>query len=108
MSQPPIDEPESLPDPLRSRPPNIPVNTPARKELPRYRVILLEDRQTDMMVIVRTVMAVTRLCRTEATHKMWEAHHGGRSVLVTTYRERAELLAELLTQRGLKVTVEAA
>jgi ATP-dependent Clp protease adapter protein ClpS len=61
-----------------------------------------------MMFIVRTVMEITRLGRAEATHKMWEAHHSGRSVLLTTYRERAELFAEQLSMRGLKVTLEAA
>jgi ATP-dependent Clp protease adapter protein ClpS len=60
-----------------------------------------------MMFIVRTVMELTRFCRAEATHKMWEAHHSGRSVLLTTYRERAELFVEQFTARGLHVTLEA-
>jgi ATP-dependent Clp protease adapter protein ClpS len=61
-----------------------------------------------MMFIVRTIMELTRFCRAEATHKMWESHHSGRSVLLTTYKERAELFAEQFTARGLKVTIEAA
>ena len=42
----------------------------------------------------------------EATHKMWEAHHCGQSVLLVTYRERAELIVELFAGKGLKVTIE--
>jgi ATP-dependent Clp protease adapter protein ClpS len=102
------DRPDSLPDPLESRFDHLAKDKLPRKELPRYKVVLLEDAKTDMMAIVRAVMAVTRLCRAEATHKMWEAHHSGRSVLLTTYRERAELYAELLAEQGLRVTVEVA
>jgi ATP-dependent Clp protease adapter protein ClpS len=60
-----------------------------------------------MMFIVRTVMELTRFCRAEATHKMWEAHHSGKSVLLTTYQERAELFAEQFAARGLHVALEA-
>jgi hypothetical protein len=37
---------------------------------------------------------------------MWQAYHQGRSVLLTTHRERAELLAEQFAERGLRVTLE--
>ena len=60
------------------------------------------------MFIVRTVMELTRLCRAEATHKMWEAHHSGRSVLLVTYRERAELYVEQFASRNLCTTLEPA
>jgi ATP-dependent Clp protease adapter protein ClpS len=60
------------------------------------------------MFVVRTVMELTRFCRAEATHKMWEAHHSGRSVLLVTYRERAELYAEQFANRGLPVAIEPA
>jgi hypothetical protein len=39
---------------------------------------------------------------------MWEAHHGGRSVLLTTYLERAELYAVQFQEHGLMVIVEPA
>ena len=78
------------------------------RQLPRYKVLLLHDAVNDLMFIVRTVMEVTRLCRAEATHKMWEAHHCGRSVLMVTYLERAELYAELLASKNLRVTLEPA
>ena len=78
------------------------------RQLPRYKVILLHDAVNDLMFIVRTVMELTRLCRAEATHKMWEAHHCGRSVLLTTYLERAELYVEQFASRNLRVAVEPA
>ena len=77
-------------------------------QLPRYKVVLLHDAVNDLMFIVRTVMELTRLCRAEATHKMWEAHHCGRSILLTTYLERAELYVEQFASRNLRVAVEPA
>jgi len=76
------------------------------RQLPRYKVILLRDSTNDLMFIVRTVMELTRLCRAEATHKMWEAHHCGQSVLLITYRERAELYVEQFSTRNLQTTLE--
>ena len=61
------------------------------------------DAVLDLMFIVRTVMELTRFCRAEATHKMWQAHHTGRSVLLVTYKERAELYVEQFASKGLTV-----
>ena len=60
------------------------------------------------MLVVRSVMLLTRFPRAEATHKMWEAHQRGRSVLLTTYLERGELFVEQFADRGLTVSVELA
>ena len=79
---------------------------PRPRELPRYRVVLHQDGVSDLMFVVRSVMEVARFPREEATHKMWEAHHSGRSVLLVTYRERAELLVEQFAGKGLKATIE--
>ena len=107
MSQHPTDPPAvSEGDPqVHSQP--RPDAKPRRRQLPPYKLILHPDAN-DLMFIVRTVMELTRFCRAEATHKMWEAHHCGRSVLLTTYRERAELFVEQFASRGLKVTIEGA
>jgi ATP-dependent Clp protease adaptor protein ClpS len=83
-----------------------PVPKPQRREVPRYKVILVHEAFDDLMFVVRSVMELTRFPRAEATHKMWEAHHSGRSVLLVTYRERAELLVELFAGKGLKVKIE--
>ena len=83
-------------------------NVPPPRTLPLYKVVLLQDARNDLMFIIRTVMELTRFCRAEATHRMWQAHHMGRSVILVTYRERAELFAELFVSRGLDVIVEPA
>jgi ATP-dependent Clp protease adapter protein ClpS len=81
---------------------------PGPRRLPTYKVILVYDAHHDLMFIVRTVMELTRFCRAEATNKMWQAHHCGRSVLFITYRERAELYQELFASKGLVVALEPA
>lgn len=77
-----------------------------RRLLPYFRVVLHKNAALELMFVVRTIMELMRLCRAEATHKMWEAYHCGRSVLLVTYKERAEFYAELFTERGLTVSIE--
>ena len=101
------------PDPTRALEPQTRVSRPARgqtqtRQLPRYKVILLRDATNDLMFIVRTVMELTRLCRAEATHKMWQAHHCGQSILLVTYLERAELYVEQFASRNLNTVLEPA
>jgi ATP-dependent Clp protease adapter protein ClpS len=106
MSEHPADRPNlprRPPDPSGLSPPQ-----PQRRTLPPYRVVLLQDARNDLMFVIRTVMELTRYCRAEATHKMWQAHHHGRSVLLVTYKERAELYVEQFASRGLDVIIEPA
>ena len=77
-----------------------------RGTLPRFKVILLHDQGYDLMHVIRTVMELMRFCRAEATHKMWQAHHNGRSILLITWLERAELYVEQFAERGLQVATE--
>jgi ATP-dependent Clp protease adapter protein ClpS len=100
MSSPPDSTPlfSDLPFPRPDGRPN--------GELPRCRVVLLNNAGQDLMFVVRTIMELTRLCRAEATHKMWEAHHSGRAQVLITHRERAELYALQFVERGLQVVVE--
>ena len=77
-----------------------------RGPLPRCQLVLLKNEAAELMVVVRVIMELTRFCRHEATHKMWEAHHSGRSLLLTTHRERAELYVEQFADKGVLVTVE--
>jgi ATP-dependent Clp protease adapter protein ClpS len=58
------------------------------------------------MDVVRAIMDLMHFCRAEATNKMWEAHHGGRALLLKTHRERAELFVEQFAAKGVKATVE--
>ena len=99
MNQPHADRPPSLARHLPKSP---------QRSIPRYRLILHSGVVADLMFIVRTIMELTRFCLAEATHKMWQAHHFGRSQLLVTYRERAELYVEQFAARGLTVTIEPA
>ena len=85
-----------------------PLDKPCSRSLPRYKVVLHSNPSIDLMFVVRSVMELTRFPRAEATYKMWQAHHCGRSVILVTYRERAELYAEQFADKGLTVTVEPA
>ena len=107
MSQPPADRPQ-LPRLPGNHPAQPPLNKNGPREVPRYKVVLHNDAGNDLMFVVRSVMELTRFPRAEATHKMWEAHHSGRSVLLTTYLERAELFVDQFAEKGLTVTVEPA
>jgi ATP-dependent Clp protease adaptor protein ClpS len=108
MSQHPSDRLPSLPATPRLTEKEGQTQQRVRRQLPRYKLILLNNTACDMMFVVRTIMELTRLCRAEATHKMWEAHHSGRSLLLVTYRERAELYVEQFADKGLEVMIEPA
>ena len=92
--------------PSDSRRPICPSDRLRDRQLPRYKVVLHSNPLIDLMFVVRSVMELTRFPRAEATHKMWEAHHHGRSILLITYLERAELYVEQFASRGLDVIIE--
>ena len=74
----------------------------------RYNVVLHRSADQSLVFIIRAVMDLTRFCKEEATHRMWEAYHLGRSVVVATHLERAELYVEQFAERGLPASVEPA
>jgi ATP-dependent Clp protease adaptor protein ClpS len=104
MSQPNPERPDILRLPSHVNAQDRPLEK--KRQMPRYKVILHQSAIDDLMFVVRSVMELTRFPRAEATHKMWEAYHCGRSVLLTTYLERAELYVEQFASKGLTVTVE--
>lgn len=105
MSQPPADRPR-LPEEPSGRPRNLDAET--SRQVPRYHVVLHHNPAHDLMFVVRSVMELTRFPRAEATHKMWEAYHTGRSILFTTYFERAEIYVNQFVEKGFTVTLEPA
>jgi len=74
----------------------------------RYNVVLHRAADQSLVFIIRAVMDLTRFCKEEATHRMWEAYHLGRTVVVATHLERAELYVEQFAERGLPASVEPA
>jgi ATP-dependent Clp protease adapter protein ClpS len=72
----------------------------------RFRLILHRSTGTALPAVVRAVRDVTRFAEAEATTRMWDAYHRGRAVVLTTYYERAEYLAERFAAKGLTATVE--
>jgi ATP-dependent Clp protease adapter protein ClpS len=106
MTQPHADRP-SVPHSAEDPPEQAsPLDKPRSRQLPRCKVVLHQNDIQDLMFVVRSVMELMRFPRAEATYKMWEAYHSGRSILLTTYRERAELYVEQFASKGLTVTVE--
>jgi hypothetical protein len=99
MSSPSSEEPDERPD-LRSalRP----------GPLPLYQLILHRSGDHDLMRTLRTIMELTRFGWQEATEKIAEAENQGRCQLLVTHKERAELFAELFTNRKLPVSIERA
>lgn len=72
----------------------------------RFRVVLHRTADKGLMFVARAVMEVTRFGPAEAEFRMWEAHHRGRSLVLVTHLERAELLAEQFAARGLPTSIE--
>jgi ATP-dependent Clp protease adapter protein ClpS len=74
----------------------------------RFKVVLLKAADKDLMFVARVVMELTRFGSAEAEYRMWEAHHRGRSLVLVTHLERAELFVEQFADRGLSATIEPA
>jgi ATP-dependent Clp protease adapter protein ClpS len=77
-------------------------------QLPQFRVVILGQPDMKLMDVVRAIMDLTRLAREEAMHRMWQAHYDGRAEVCVTHLEKAELVADQLTHRGLSAKVEPA
>ena len=80
----------------------------SRRSPSRYNVILHRSADKSLLFVIRAVMELTRFCKEEATHRMWESYHLGRTVVVATHLERAELYVEQFAERGLPASVEPA
>lgn len=64
---------------------------PKPKPLPPFKVILLNDDHNEFGKVIAEVYRLTPLNRQQATRRVLEAHTKGRSLLLTTHKERAEL-----------------
>ncbi|MFO0828069.1 MAG: ATP-dependent Clp protease adaptor ClpS [Phycisphaerales bacterium] len=79
---------------------------PIPEPLPPWRVLLHNDDVNDADYVVAVLERVARLLRPAATRCMMAAHTRGVGTVLTTHRERAELLAEQFASCGLTVTIE--
>ncbi len=82
--------------------------SPPPKQLPPYKVILHNDDVNDIDHVVETIVMLTPLKEAEAETRTHEADKKGRSLLLTTHKERAELYQQQFGSRNLTVTVEPA
>ena len=78
---------------------------PKPGQLPPWKVVLHNDPVNTMQDVVLTIKMLTQLTEQAAVRRMLEAHTRGRSMLLTTHRERAELYKEQFASRGLVVTI---
>jgi ATP-dependent Clp protease adaptor protein ClpS len=79
-----------------------------RGPITRYKVLLHRAAGKDLMFVVRAVMELTHFGSAEAEFRMWEAYHRGRSLVLVTHLERAELYVEQFADWGLAATIEPA
>ncbi len=79
-----------------------------QRHLPRYKVVLHRAADKGLMFIVAVLRELTRFAEAEAMSRMWESHHHGRSLVLVTHLERAELFVEQFADRGLTASIEPA
>ena len=76
--------------------------------LMRYRVVLHRVADQGLMMVAAALRELTHYGEAEAMARMWQAHHTGRSLILETHLERAELYVEQFTAKGLHTSLEAA
>src|SRR5262245_33092019 len=87
--------------------PGVQEETKTRTALDRpWNVIVWDDPINLMSYVVYVFQKLFGFSEQEATVKMLEVHHQGRSLVITTERERAELYVTRLHEYGLKATME--
>lgn len=72
----------------------------------RFRVVLHRADDKNLLFVAQVVMELTRFGTAEAEYRMWETHHRGRSLVLVTHLERAELFVEQFADRGLPASIE--
>jgi ATP-dependent Clp protease adaptor protein ClpS len=87
-----------------------PYEFPARNPNPvrHYNIVLHRAANVAMLAIYAAVKQLTHYAEHEARTRMWEVEQDGRSVVLKTHLERAELYAEQFAELGLSVSVEPA
>lgn len=97
--------------PTRPAPTQKPTQKPSptpTESLPPWNVLLHNDEVNEMGFVVESLCRFARLSLPAATRCTMEAHKKGLSLVLSTHREHAELVAEQLTSLRLTVTIERA
>jgi len=94
------------PTPTRRRrlAPSIPFGK--KEHLPLWKVILHNDDVNEVLYVVEVISRLTPLHLGAAYDRMLEAHTQGRSLLLVTHCERAELYRDQFSAHHLTVTIE--
>ncbi|OWK37511.1 hypothetical protein FRUB_06631 [Fimbriiglobus ruber] len=71
-------------------------------------MVLHRAADKGLLFIAGVVRDLTRYGEAEAMTRMWEAYHRGRSLVLVTHLERAELYVEQFRDRGLFASIEPA
>ena len=81
---------------------------PATNTLPPFHVILHNDDVNDFGYVVMSLISVTPVREKQAVQITQVAHARGRSLVMTTHKERAEFYRDRLHSRHLTATIEPA
>ena len=79
---------------------------PKTKHLPPWKIILHNDKTNTAEYVINKVQEITKLDEEKATRRVLEAHENGVAILLTTHKERAELLVEMFQSCKITVTME--
>ncbi|QOI99742.1 MAG: ATP-dependent Clp protease adaptor ClpS [Phycisphaeraceae bacterium] len=81
---------------------------PRMDQLPPFRVLLHNDDVNTLEWVVESIVELTPHTKERATVMALEAHVAGLTLIMTTHKERAELVQEQFTSKSLTVTIEPA
>lgn len=76
------------------------------EQLPPWKIILHNDDVNTAEYVVTKVQEITKLEETIAVERVVEAHKNGIALLLTTHKEKAELLVEMFESCKIEVTME--
>lgn len=82
--------------------------SPRGRSIPRFKVILHRTDHRDLPHVARTLRHLAHFADAEATFRMWDAYQNGRTLVLVTHLERAELYVEQFGEAGLAASVEPA
>lgn len=83
-----------------------PSTAPKIEQLPPWKIILHDDEINSAEYVVNKVQEITKLDEKKAANRVLEAHKNGVALLLTTHKEKAELLIEMFASCRIIVTME--